>query len=179
VGRPKEEEYWPGLQGLQATAPATLNCPTPQATAVEDTLPAGHTNPGEHGPIQEELVWPARELYRPPGHTSVQLMDARPAVAPYLPAGQLVHGTPPPGLNCPGAHSSPVAFTLPAGHWEPGPRAQGEQGVAPPGEKNPTGHTAPVALGLKVGQPEPGGAVQGLQAADPATANVPGSHGVP
>ena len=65
--------YTPAGQSTQESAPARLNFPAGQATAVPLALPAGHTNPGLHTPLQ-----PAVELNPP-------------TTAPNRPAGQGVH----------------------------------------------------------------------------------------
>ncbi len=67
VVSPKESPYRPGLHCVHDPAPPRLYVPGEHRTAVALVDPTGHACPAEHGPEQ--------------------LVELRPEVAPYLPAG--------------------------------------------------------------------------------------------
>jgi hypothetical protein len=120
---PAEDPKRPTGQGLHAApAPPALNLPGGHGAGLATTDPAGQAWPGAQGPEQAG--------------------EARPVVAPKVPAGQGLHTPAAPALNLPAGQGRAVPEVDPGGHAWPGGHTPGHTPAtgAPVGEKVPGGH---------------------------------------
>jgi hypothetical protein len=109
VVRPGVVPKRPAGHPVHAGAPPRLNCPAGHRAAVADVDPATHAYPAVQYPVHRA--------------------EARPVVAPYVPAGHLVHAAALAVLYCPTGHT--VGDPVPPEHWEPA--GQAAHAAAPPG----------------------------------------------
>ena len=82
-------------------------------------MPARHTAPAGHGPLQLAVMRPGTLPYRPGLHKPLQLAVGRPVVDPNCPMVQLVHVPAPVKLNLPTGQTAAVALVDPATHAYP------------------------------------------------------------
>jgi hypothetical protein len=94
LDNPAVAPYRPATQSVHDPAPTREYWPTPHCSAVA-------------------LVDPAAQAY-PAVQLPVQAAVGRPAVDPYLPAGQAVHVPDPEGAYCPATHWDAVGLVDPA-----------------------------------------------------------------
>ncbi len=118
-GRAAVAPYRPALQFVHTPDPAALKVPGLHMLVVGDIDPAGHAYPAVQLPEHSDDARPDVAPYLPASHGPLQLAVTSPAVDPYSPALQFVH-TPAPGpLYVPSGHSNAVGDTDPAAHAYP------------------------------------------------------------
>lgn len=136
VVMPTDGPYSPAGQGVHSALPLKkLNLPASHVSGALEVAPGGQYAPGvaEHTPEHEGDVrpWelpnvPAGQrahtaapplLYRPVGHTPLQLDVVRLATPPYEPGGQGMQASraSPPTLYVPAGHTRPDGDAAPAG----------------------------------------------------------------
>jgi hypothetical protein len=174
VARPDTAPKSPALQFVHVPAPAKLYVPAAHIAAVGELLPATHTYPALHCPLQLAVDSPSDAPYTPAGHTVHSpdpdtLYVPRPQMlaVPFVdpaghayPALQLpLHATlvsPAEAPNLPAGHGPEQADTVSPGVAPYSPAAQSTHTAAPPVLNFPAGHMTAVELVLPKGHAYPG-----------------------
>jgi hypothetical protein len=166
--------YVPAVQDEQTGAPARLNVPEGQTNAVALLDPSGQACPALQTPLHATLLAPATPNL-PLGQAPLQAAEGKPAVSPYLPAGQSVHADAAAALNLPAGHT--LVFEVdPGGHANPAAQAPLHAGNGRPGAPPyvPPGQSVQVPAPARLYCPA--GHMNGAALVDPAAHAYPAAQ---